>query len=91
MFCVISDIYIIASKKIKDLLLKRDVENKFGHIADTAALARFSRLFWPWGALTEQFLSPLKPADLVVSLLLCTVEPYACNLKTADSLLKASQ
>ena len=76
----------LEKKKIKDLLSNRDVENKLGNITDTGGFARLSRLFQPYGALTEKCPSPLKPGDLVVSLLLCMVEPYAWNDKTAVSL-----
>lgn len=66
-------------KKIKGLLLDRDVWNKLGNIPNTAALGGLSRLFWPHGALTENGLSPPKPDDLAASL-----RSYMC-LKSPNS------
>lgn len=47
-------------KKIKDLLSDRDVENKLGNVPNSAGLGGLSRLFWPYGALTQNWLSPPK-------------------------------
>lgn len=62
-------------KKINDLVLDRDVENKFGNIPNPAGLGGLSGLFWPYGALTEECPSFPKPSDLGASLLSYMVEP----------------
>lgn len=81
---------MLSKKKIKDLLLDRDVENKLGNIPNTAGLGGLSRLFWPYGALTPTWLSPPKPGDPAVSLLSCTVGPHVWNPKATVSFLMAS-
>lgn len=65
----------LKKKKINDLLLDRDVENKLGNIPNPAGLGGLSRLYWPYGALTEKHLSLPKLSDLGASLLSYMVEP----------------